>query len=122
VLGKVPERPDVQIAPYNLNLKLSSKLAFLSRECVDRIIMQNLTFDGKTKTFSMDGNELLSMTRNADISFMKSRFYDTYSKLVIPEIMFEQAFSTEEFKEISDIKTQKKITIEITIVMPRCEL
>jgi hypothetical protein len=120
--GKVADRPDVHIPPYNMNLKISSKLVFLSRECVDRIVMQNLTFDGKTKTFRVDANELLNMTRNADISYMKSRFYDTFSKLVIPEVMFNEEFTTEEYKEVADIKSQKRITIDVTIIMPRCEL
>lgn len=104
MIGEVLGRPDIQIEPYSLNLKISSKLAFLARENVDRIIMQNLSFDGARKAFQMKLTDLLSMTRNSDVSFMKSRFYELKSKMIIPEIMLEESFTMEEIKEISDIK------------------
>jgi hypothetical protein len=56
------------------------------------------------------------MTRNSDINFMKARFYETQSRMIIPEIMLDETFPMEDAKEIPGIKQQKKLTIEITIM------
>jgi hypothetical protein len=47
---------------------------------------------------------------------MKARFYETKSKMIIPEVMLDETFPMDEVKEIPDMKQQKRLTIEITIM------
>jgi hypothetical protein len=44
VSATVRERPDLQVKPYTVNLKATSKLSFLAREDVEKVVLMNLEY------------------------------------------------------------------------------
>ena len=55
------------------------------------------------------------MSRDSIITHSKRKFYNIYSKLIIPDIMFDDDFNSEEIKSFDDKKIFNPITIDITI-------
>lgn len=66
--GKVRNRPEIQIKPIYMNLKTSSKLYFMTRENIERIILHNLSFVPEKFDLSMNTESLFDMLVLADIN------------------------------------------------------
>jgi hypothetical protein len=45
--GVLRGRPDFKIKSHNVNLRMTSKLSFMSREDVERILLKNLHYDAE---------------------------------------------------------------------------
>ena len=52
--GNVRGRPEFPIKSFNVNLKATSKLAFMPREDVERIILKNLHYVPNKRELAID--------------------------------------------------------------------
>lgn len=57
-------KPEINIKPCCINLKLLAKLVFMPKEDIERIILSNLEFDGKKKRFILDITKAIDMMRD----------------------------------------------------------
>ena len=65
---------------------------------------------------------LIEMTSDTDINYIKQKFTEIYCKIMLPESMVDfEKETVEEQKQEAGVK-QKMVTIEITIKMPRAEI
>ena len=71
IKGEIRGRPDIIIQPFYLNLKITSKLFFLSREVIEKLIMQNLSYIPELKEFTISLDSMLEGLALVDIE--KSR-------------------------------------------------
>lgn len=54
VAGTVRENPEFAIRSFNLNLKATSKLAFMAREDIERVIIKNLQYLPESRELKID--------------------------------------------------------------------
>ena len=59
--GDVRERPDIHIKPLILHLKTTSKLYFMTRENIEKILMYNLSYVPDKKEFVLNLESLYDM-------------------------------------------------------------
>lgn len=96
ITGKIRERPDIEVKPWEITLKKLSKLFFLSKEDIELMIVRNLSFNGKAKSLWVDSQKIISQLRDVDINHTKRKLTHIQSKLVIPKAMFDEDFTDEE--------------------------
>jgi len=89
IRGSIREKPEINIEPFVCSLRKTSKLAFIPKEQVERILMRNLTFNGKHKRLQIDREKCLEMLRDVDVHSSRKKFTEIRSKLIIPETMLD---------------------------------
>lgn len=68
LFGTVAGHPDIKIKPYTMSTKMASKLAFMQREDIERVILRHLEFDGKKKEFSLNIDIAIDELRMIDLT------------------------------------------------------
>ena len=61
-------RPEIQIKSVRMNLKTTSKLYFMTRENIERIILNNLSFVPEKQELSINVESLFDMLVITDIN------------------------------------------------------
>lgn len=89
VYGVVRGMPDISIKSFNVNLKATSKLAFMAREDVERILLKNLHYVPEKRELVIDNQNLLEMVREADVHHTRVKFTEIYCKLMLPSSMLD---------------------------------
>lgn len=59
VQGKVRELPDIEIHPAHITLKKLSKLVFLSKEELERVLIRHISFNGGNKSIWLDKTKII---------------------------------------------------------------
>ena len=117
--GVIRGRPDIQVRPLQINLKITSKLFLMPKEEVERVLLSNLNFNGSKKALILDVTKAIDMMRDYDINHMKPKFSEIKCKLIIPDFMLEQdiheEFKAEEEQEGNFDDARDIIIIDITI-------
>ena len=90
VLGSIRERPDIIIKPYTVNLKATSKLSFLAREDVEKVVLQNLEYLAPGKELVVNLPSLIQMARDIDINSTKVTYTEIYSKIILPQFIVDE--------------------------------
>jgi hypothetical protein len=84
IFGKIRERPEIEVTPWEITLKKLSKLYFLSKEDIEKTLLRNLSFNGKTKSLFLDRTKVIEHLRDVDINHTKRRLTKIYCTLIIP--------------------------------------
>lgn len=82
-------QPDIAFKPLQVDLKPASKIHFMQREDIERIILKNLSMIPNKLELALDMTTLVEMTRDTDINYTKQKFTEIYGKLIVPESMIE---------------------------------
>ena len=109
--------PDIQVKPFQINLKITSKLFLMPKEEVERVLLSNLNFNGQKKSLILDVTKTIDMMRDYDINHMKPKFSEIKCKLVIPDYMLNKDVHDEETKQEEEETANARdvVIIDITI-------
>ena len=91
--GSIRERPDIDVKPWLLTLKEASKMFFLPKEEIERLVVRNLSFNGKHKSLWMNRTKVIEQLRDTDINHTKKKLSIIKSTLIIPQSMFDDDFT-----------------------------
>lgn len=114
IFGSVANRPDIKIKSYSMSTKMASKLAFMQREDIERVVLRHLEFDGKKKEFSLNIDVTIDELRMIDLTQSKYKYSQIYSQMIIPEWMLD---SNEEGKQEESEEGLKSNLVTIDIVI-----
>lgn len=81
---------------------MTSKLVFLSKEEIERILIRNLSYNGKDKKLWIDRLKITELLRDCDINHTKRKFSQILSTMIIPKNMLINDFTESEHRESED--------------------
>jgi hypothetical protein len=117
IFGTVVGHPEIKIKTYTMSTKMASKLAFMQREDIERVILRHLEFDGKKKEFSLNIDIAIDELRMIDLTQTKYKYSQLYSQMLVPEWMLHsnEEGKMEEEQEGEEAPKKQLVTIDITI-------
>ena len=71
----------------------------MPKEEVEKVLLSNISFNGKKKSLILDVTKAIDLMRDYDINHMKPKYSEIYCKLVMPEFMLDRDYHEEELKE-----------------------
>ena len=86
---------------------------YLSRENIEKLIMQNLSYIPELKEFTISQESLLESLVSSDIDKSRQNISKTKCKMIIPEEMLNSSYIDEDMSTL--IKKKKMVVIDITI-------